>query len=904
MTVRLTPSRIRFTLLALLVCVPTLVFLADSPPAASAEKLPLRSKQAWGLDEAMQQLKLYPNDPYLQYVAMQLARRRGLAEHTITRIERLAPAERRTQVDLFSVFTGALAVQESLQLDRMRVPPRLRPGIEPPRQKIIDIARLHGPTIKSHPWKRMLGDKKPSIGSLARMVPEDFYFVQFRSLSKMLDLLDEGDLWSLHLFDQARRDARTQRVGERLRRQLAVKANRLLRPFYDGVVEEVALTGSDLFVAEGSDVTLLFRAKQADVLKKRMDGFLDEVLKTRPDAKRTEGEYLRHQYVHVTTPERDVHVFSAYPKPGLHVRSNSKAAFYRVLETIEGRTLDDQPVRRLGDSSEFAYIRTLMPRGAKEEDGFIYLSDPFIRHLVGPGLKLTERRRMLCYNHLRMIGHAALMYCTEFGRAPQSLVDLERADCCPGQFNKDDLACLDGGTYSLSADGLHGVCSHHGHANRLVPCCETALAWVFPDEATEYENFLREYNQYWRSYFDPIALRVGVSPERYRLETIVLPLINNSIYTGLEQALRGKPVPLDDLPVPKSNIFSLAFHGNPDMNVVGKLRSILGWADVAPLPVGLNDLFGSGLKSQVSLNLCDGPLMFDLDWPRAFDLMWNRFDGNLLGEQDWLITFLVASLNSPIYLAVPVRDEKVVDRFLSGLDEVLAAKARHRVGERWLSLDQDFYKSKLPGDVTSRCHSLILGPVKWRIHWARIGGGLYIASKASVLKDLAEAELARKQEKEQKKPDADTIAHALVLLRARNWNQVLPDYRLGWAENNRQACLRNLGPLSSAARAVMAQKNDKNERDNAAIGKEASRLAEKMYAVHFFCPEGGKYVLAADGRSCACSIHGSAAEPKQPLAANDRDGPRKLLHNFGGLTASLTFLDDGLHAVVSVERRK
>jgi hypothetical protein len=52
-----------------------------------------------------------------------------------------------------------------------------------------------------------------------------------------------------------------------------------------------------------------------------------------------------------------------------------------------------------------AYIRTLMPRGAKEEDGFLYLSDAFIRRLVGPSLKLTERRRVLCYNHLRMIGH-------------------------------------------------------------------------------------------------------------------------------------------------------------------------------------------------------------------------------------------------------------------------------------------------------------------------------------------------------------------------------------------------------------------------------------------------------------------------------------------------------------------
>ena len=44
------------------------------------------------------------------------------------------------------------------------------------------------------------------------------------------------------------------------------------------------------------------------------------------------------------------------------------------------------------------------------------------------------------------------------------------------------------------------------------------------EEADEYNAFLTEYNQYWRTFFDPIGIRIKVSPERYRLETIVLPL--------------------------------------------------------------------------------------------------------------------------------------------------------------------------------------------------------------------------------------------------------------------------------------------------------------------------------------------------------------------------------------------
>jgi hypothetical protein len=910
MTMRLTPLRVRLALLALLGCLPVLAFAPDAPKAA-----PAKSKQAWTLDEAMEQLKLYPHDPYLQYVVLQLARRQDRLERIGGDVERLAPATPRQRVDLFGTFSGALAVQESLQLDRMRVPSGQRRGAEPPpRGEIIDIAKLHGPEIKSHPWNTMLGDKKPTIDALARRVPEDFYFVQFGSLNKMLDVLDSGDLWSLHWFNQASRDARTQQSGERLRQQLAVQTNRLLRPFYDSVVEEVAVTGSDLFAAEGSDVTLLFRAKQPDVLKKRMDGFLEDALKQRPDAKRRDGEFMGFSYVQVSTPERDIHVFSTYPEPGLHVRSNSKLGLQRVLEAIKGKTSDGKTVRRLGDSTEFAYIRTLMPRGAKEEDGFVYLSDPFIRHMVGPTLKLTERRRMLCYNDLRMIGHAALMYRTEYGQAAKSLADLERADCCPGTFNKDDLVCMDGGKYSLSADGLHGVCSHHGHADRLKPCCETSLAWVYPDEAEEYKNFLDDYNQYWRTYFDPIALRIQVTPRRYRLETIVLPLINNSIYTGLKNMLGGKPQPLDDLPVTQRNIFDVAVRLNKD-DLVKKadvrefVKSMLGQrGGDQDLLLASSTLLTEGLSDRVGVHVCDAVPLFDLDLPRMFSWLFNDFRGDLgnINGRDASLLFALTSFNSPLYLSFPVRDEKIVDRFLAELDKVLSLRVRDggTAMANFIGTKEEFYKTRLQGNATMRSHVFRLEVLKWRFHWARIGKGLYVASKPDILTDLAEAEAARAEGKQTTKPEPDTTAHALVRLRARNWNQVLADYRLGWAENNRVACLRNLGSMTSAGRAVAAWAEGKPKRDTDKLNAEMQRLADRAYGVHFFCPEGGHYVLSADGRSCSCSVHGTPNESRQPLAAQDSAGPGKLLRDFGGLSASLTFLDDGLHAVVIVERRK
>src|SRR5258708_9324388 len=144
----------------------------------------------------------------------------------------------------------------------------------------------------------------------------------------------------------------------------------------------------------------------------------------------------------------------------------------------------------------------------------------------------------------------------------------------------------------------------------------------------------------------------------------------------------------------------------------------------------------------------------------------------------------------------------------------------------------------------------------------------------------------------------------MVRMRPKNWNQVLPDYRLGWAENNREACLENLGPLTSVSRAFVATNQPKGAAlAGEDLGREVHRAADKMHTVHFFCPEGGYYVVAPDGKTVLCSAHGSALNPRQPTAPADSSSLGKLLRDFTGMTTTLTFLEDGLHAVVVIERK-
>jgi hypothetical protein len=1101
---------------------------------------------AWTLDEALDHLKLFPRDAYVQYVALQLGRREGRLPEVVEAIGARNPRRelanaRRGQIDLFSIFSGSLAVQESLQLDAMTVD-ELGVDGQPADQQAqtrrqgprpigaaattapadsVAVSELEGPTIKSHPWHEMLAGKTPKVTGLALKVPADFYFVSFRSANKLVEAADLTNLFGAHMFNQATKSAQTQLVNERLREQLAIEMNPALRPFYDAVIDEAAIVGSDLFVREGSDVTLLFHAKQPAVLKTQMDQFLQRAEASRDDAVRTTGQYLGVDWVHVATPDRRIHVYSAFPSADLHVRSNSKAALERVLATIVGDA-NGQPLERLGETEEFRYVRTLLEEGAPEEDGFIYLSDPFVRKLMGPALRLTERRRMVCYNHLRMIGHAGLMYRTQTGKAATSLAELATAGCAPAKFGEGKFTCPEHGEYTLGADGLTGVCSHHGYASYLTPCNEIETTHVTDAEAQAYRQFLEQYNSYWRQFFDPIAIRLSISPERYRAETIVLPLIDNSIYTGLARTLRGEPEPLDALPVPKRNIFSFAvrfdkeqllrdwgmehllempeadalveiqhaaraaeslkhvamvmfnFHGkrlsfpaaasrdaqgrpllswrvhllplldqgelyrkfhlnepwdsahnralisqmpaiyrpdDPELAKAGKTRIVTPrgnftafpangpatklqnitdgsamtflvveaddlhapvWTkpddleidlkepmrglkirepgaflaamcnatvmflrteteakDVAamftirgeeqvdwialrrtrlpeerrggPISVdqemfyklGLGEFLMKGIGNQVGLHAYDADPLFDLSLARIVGLGAGMRGG--IDDQFFMIAPLVGALNGPVYLSIPVKDGAVVDKFLDRLDVYLAELASQPQQTFFFSIDQDFYHLKLSDDRQVRGYGFSFGPLKWRFFWSRLGNGLYIASRREVIEDLA----ALDSDNAGRVADAaDTTAHGLVRLRPQNWNLVLPAYQLAWEENNRQACLKNTGPLASLSRALASGRAE----GAAVTAEELAGYTARLYDVHHFCPDGGEYHLTADGRTVACSVHNTMQSPVQTATPAESSELGRLTRELRDVRVSLTFLEDGLHAVATIER--
>ena len=72
------------------------------------------------------------------------------------------------------------------------------------------------------------------MSELAAAVPEDFYYVRFRSLGKLLELAGSSNLWATHLLSQSTHDASSHQVDGRLKTQLCLQtsdlAQTVLRP--------------------------------------------------------------------------------------------------------------------------------------------------------------------------------------------------------------------------------------------------------------------------------------------------------------------------------------------------------------------------------------------------------------------------------------------------------------------------------------------------------------------------------------------------------------------------------------------------------------------------------------------------------------------------------------------------
>lgn len=818
-----------------------------------SELRPQKSKPAtfkWTLDQLKKWCDFNPNDPAVQYIQLRLLTESDPDSLLETRSNPRPQFFRQSGgANLFRIFSGATAVQESLQLDAM-LPEQgeqrvlMLDGLQmttPKHNKPVPISQLDAPMIESHPWRSMLKGKSPDVSRLSQLVPQDFYLVESRSASKLMQLLSTSTSWQEYFSVNSFQDGTDKQTIEVVKKQLALGEEQM-RLLESSDVEEIAITGSDLYLGDGSDITVMVLASPELIAQ-----------------------------INSTSPACAI---AANPRPDLHIRSNSQTALDLILKSIEN------PNDALGASDEFRYVRSLMPWCQDEEDVFVYFSDAFVRRLVGPNLRIAQRRRLVCYSHLRMIAHEVMLYCSEHDRAPVSIDELTIGTTPANLFK--NIGCPSGGTYSLAtADGASmpvAECTCHGRDSFMTPCLETPVDIATEVEANQYDAFVTNYNQYWRQYFDPIAIRAKLDDDKHTLETMVLPLIDNSLYTGLAGILGGNES-ICTAPVLQDAYLTAGLQLNRE-----KFAAL--FTDVAPLQfymgenfkenLRLEEFLHQGIGDSVTFSVCDNSPAFSLDMVSLLGI-YSVSSGLMVNPSVLVYAWLLESLHSPIFAYAQVQDSAVVDAFF---ERVVAHTVQKSGGQNGL-FSHDICRIKAERKIYSSV--IKIGPIRMHCFWARKDDKIFIANQMNLLERLLDA-------KSVELDDVRRAEHAKVMLDSTQINKLLLDISQTALENRRLSCRRNLGILTMAARAFSN------------IGASLDGFTENpILGARRLCPDGGTYSFddeAVEDGVC-CSVHGTLSEPVQIMDT----APQEVLPNgMKRATASLRFLEDGLWAKLEFDR--
>lgn len=779
---------------------------------------------------------------FFDYVDRTLERRTSTPA-TTTESEQPADAPR-AQPDLLSAATGLLAVQEALQLDAMR-------GGDQDGHGTLELSRLTGPRIASHPFAKMMQGHVPRMFPMDACAPADVVYAHVSSFARALALLDDVESWGLDLAHIAEGRSVDSGVRERYTDALLLETGALTRMFGAQVVDDVGLVLADPFVREGTDVAVILHLANR--------ALADAALAPRRLIAQAHGA------VAATGDHRGTPTRSWTTADGTVSLHEADAGEFRVLATsaaLLGRILDAQAGRApaLSREPDYQYMRTIFPGDQGQEDAFAYLSDAFVRRMVSPAFKLAARRRMLCAGQLTLVHNARLLARME--ARDESLAALVAAG---------DLSaprCPDGAL--LTVDGGVPRCPLHGRLDHLAPLEPERLVRVTGGEAAAYRAFVDGYNSYWRTYFDPVGVRLRAGGGT-KLETVILPLVDSTIYTSLRETLQGDPAPL-------------AFHGSTPTTVLalalrtptklfGELAALAYADELTP-----EERPESWLGRDVAVVVHDAAPLFTLDFSRGsaltnLALSGGRFE-NLVG------LFMLSSFDLPLVVSAAVDHEDAAWRFLEkGVGRAMAAMDRPG-GFVERHLDPYLVRDGVPAPVLVL--PIDLWAIKLRYYVGVHAGRIWLSNQMGAL--TASMTAAR--------PARTFQAHIAAGWLPGHGVAAAAERAQDTAEHLRHACLSNLTPAWVLLRL---------------LGTTPERFAADARACLGFvpvCPEGGRYELEPATDAVQCSRHGSSEHPRQRLAPDAASPAARALGRLRELFVSLEFTPEGLatHLELNVDR--
>jgi hypothetical protein len=424
--------------------------------------------------------------------------------------------------EIMDTTTGAMSIQEALQSDR---PLLLRTARD---KATVPIAQLTPPKATAHPWEdllRSLGKTAPAE-PLAADVPAEFYYLRAADLGVLFQLSDQLDAWGSPIANALDREADARDLSLRYETQLGLARTAAAREFGKEVVAEVAIAGSDPYLREGSDVSVLFRVKQRALFDAGLAGTLATRSREHGGVAAASLTYDGVTVRIATSNDGAVRQHRA-TLGDVEIVSNSLGAVKRILDTAHGKHA------RLADEKDFAYL--LARDAGTRADALGFMGDRFVGEVIGPRQKVLEARRQIALSELMTPGFAALLHGWVTGRSPASAEELFASKL----LAKDELSHAGGAPIAWRPG--EAARSLWGTPASLTPLIDLPQ----PDLVTEaerdaYQRFSRGYENYWSTYIDPAALRIALDPGPSGGTTLtadlrVLPLIDGTDYREIEE---------------------------------------------------------------------------------------------------------------------------------------------------------------------------------------------------------------------------------------------------------------------------------------------------------------------------------------------------------------------------------
>ncbi len=786
------------------------------------------------------------------------------------------PGRFRPHADLYSVTTGALAIEESLQLG---VELRLREG-----DGEVPLQGLTGPKIKSHPFKEMLRGRSPRLFPAAALVPEGNWYAHFSAIGAEIRLSDLLDQWGTSFLQTLEVSSRDRRLKEKLLDELAVDLSVLTRLFGDLVIGEMALTGSDPYLQDGSDVALVLQVKSRPIFEAHMARYREEAKRRRPDARETAATLQGVKVSSLATADRRVSSHSA-DLGDYRVYANSLAALKKVIDAHAGR------IPRLSDAEDFKYLRTVFPGEPAAEDAFLYLSDRFIRNVVGPEQKIGRLRQMRCIASLRMIEFALLEWALEKGAA--SVPTLE-ALIAGGLLEEKEFLCLSGGKYQIAAGdgGPEVFCSVHNRLRLGTPLVEIPAGKASSGEAQGYREFVENYERYWSQYFDPVGIRFRISPEpagTISAETCILPLIENSVYNGLREFFGGEAVRLEAGNGPRA-IGSLSLKVPKELSVLERFFRETSGEDSFVTPRMLRaflDQIGDG----ITLTLHDNDLLFTFSGEPLEEMLGR---GGAFTGEGLMIGAILSAITLPVSISLDVKDPRAARALLDELFRRLVV-AGHVAGaeDAWRSREFGFEVTSLDDyrGVPLGLVSLRFFFVNFQLHHAFLDRRLVVATQRWIITEAIDGLGKAPGEPKAGAPAAPEPSNLLLRVQPENFQRARVPLSVGWQSRMREACFANF-PVEEVLLDGLAL-------DPAGAAREGLRIFGHVP----FCPAGGTYAIDARSGAISCSVHRTPSGPRQPREARGDEPFIRFLESLKTVEASFRFTPEGIRTRVTIERR-